>query len=148
MGKDYIRQSAQDQLKIIKRRRMLYGRRTSANIIFDTKMIDKEAGNVSNDLDLFTTQSADSDLNEQQMSLISESSLNCFDILVISHDNPYKSKFDVFLLILVVYSCISALYNSAFLPSRNIYFVVLDWAVEGFFYTDLILSFFQGYIDP
>lgn len=126
---------------------MLYGRRTSANIIFDTKMIDKEAGNISNDLDLFNTQS-DSELNEEQMSLISESSYNCFDMMVISHDNPYKSKFDVCLLILVVYSCISALYNSAFLPSRNIYFVVLDWAVEGFFYTDLILSFFQGYIDP
>ena len=70
------------------------------------------------------------------------------DRMIISPDNPYKSKFDVFLLILVVYSCISALYNSAFTPPKNILSVTWDWIVEGFFYLYLILSFFHSYIDP
>ena len=67
--------------------------------------------------------------------------------MIISSDNPFKSKFDVFLLFLVAYSCIISLYNSAFTPSTHPFAITWDWIVEGFFYTDLILSFFHAYVD-
>lgn len=69
------------------------------------------------------------------------------DKLVIGVDNPIKSKLDIFILLLVAYSCIISLYNSAFTPSTNPVILVWDWVVEFFFYLDLILSFFQAYYD-
>lgn len=68
--------------------------------------------------------------------------------MIISCDNPVKSYFDVFILLLVGYSCIMSLYNSAFTASTNSLIKIWDWVVEGFFYTDLILNFFHAYRDP
>ena len=68
--------------------------------------------------------------------------------IIIASDNPYKSKFDALILLLVAYSCIMSLYNSAFTAPTNKFAKTWDWIVEGMFYTDLILNFFHSYRDP
>ena len=69
------------------------------------------------------------------------------DRFVIELDHPIKSKWDVFILFLVAYSCITSMYSSAFDPKKSQAFIIWDWFVEGFFYIDFILSFFQAYRD-
>lgn len=61
---------------------------------------------------------------------------------VISCDNPAKSYFDVFVLVLVGYSCVTSLYNVAFTQPDSQAIIIWDWLVEGMFYLDLVLSFF------
>ena len=56
--------------------------------------------------------------------------------------------FDVAILLLVGYSCISSLFYVAFEQPSNIVHVVFDWVVEVCFYTDLALNFITEYIDP
>ena len=68
--------------------------------------------------------------------------------MIISPDNTVKQKFDVFILLLVGYSVITSLYNSAFSPVLSFNIRVWDWIVEVFFYVDFILNFFQAYRDP
>ena len=65
-----------------------------------------------------------------------------FDCLVIRVDNPVKQYFDVIVLLLVGYSCIMTMYAAAFIQPTLKSILVLNWIVEGFFYTDLVLSFF------
>ena len=67
---------------------------------------------------------------------------------MIDYNNPIKSYFDAFILLLVGYSCITSLYNSAFTPPTSFAMVTWNWIVEGFFYFDLIFSFFHAYHDP
>jgi hypothetical protein len=72
------------------------------------------------------------------------------DRFVIAHDNKFKSRFDAWIMFVVLYSCLISLYNAAFEPLSvryypQMYFV--DWVVEGFFYLDLILAFLHGYWD-
>ena len=66
---------------------------------------------------------------------------------MIKYDNPIKSYFDAFVLLLVGYSCITSLYNTVFTPPTSYAMVTWNWIVEGFFYADLILSFFHAYLD-
>lgn len=72
-------------------------------------------------------------------------------MIIIHPDNKMKSLFDVFILFLVAYSCIS---NMLFVSFRDKNHVQTDselltyWVVEYFFYLDFILNFFQGFKDP
>ena len=67
---------------------------------------------------------------------------------MIGVNNPVKQIFDTIVLLIVGYSCIMSLYNSAFEPiaglgpgkSKVLYW--WDMIVELIFYTDLMLSFF------
>ena len=63
-------------------------------------------------------------------------------MIIISPDNTIKQYFDVFVLLLVGYSVITSLYNSAFTPSDLKIIKIWDWMVELFFYLDFILNFF------
>lgn len=67
--------------------------------------------------------------------------------IIISADNQVKQYFDVFVLLLVGYSVITSLYNSAFTPPTSPIINIWDWIVEGFFYSDFFLNFFQAYYD-
>ena len=50
-------------------------------------------------------------------------------------------------LLLVGYSCITSMYIAAFQSPKSKFMRVLNWIVEAFFYTDLVLSFFHAYYD-
>lgn len=60
----------------------------------------------------------------------------------------HKSRFDVVMLVLVAYTCIIAMYNSAFQHSTDTDLSVIAYMIEILFVIDLILNFFHAYRDP
>ena len=68
--------------------------------------------------------------------------------IIIRHDAGWKSVFDVVILLLVGYSCITSLYYVAFISPVNFFHVLFDWIVEAAFYTDLLMNFITEYVDP
>lgn len=123
--------------KIRKKMHMLYGRRSSSHILHPTyNFMDRDTPPAFYDSDIDGNDEDEAGENK-----------SVFDYFIIAVDNPIKSKFDVFVLVLVGYSCITSLYNAAFTPLENRGIIIWDWMVEAFFYTDLVLSFFHAYID-
>ena len=59
----------------------------------------------------------------------------------------WKSIFDVFILILVTYSCIYTILNNTFDFEQQYAILVTYWVVESFFCLDFFLSWFQGFRD-
>lgn len=67
--------------------------------------------------------------------------------LIIHPDSGWKAMFDVWILLLVGYSCISNIYFTAFSVEKTTLTAVVFWIVEVFFYFDFLFSWFQGYRD-
>ena len=71
------------------------------------------------------------------------------DSIIINVDNPIKGKFDVLILFLVAYTCIMAMYNTAFKnddeANGSSLFLLL---IEIFFVMDFFLNFFTAYRHP
>ena len=70
------------------------------------------------------------------------------DRLIISSENKFKSFFDVWVLVLVGYSCITSMYYVAFNKPTNKLQLLWDDIVEYHFYVDIILSFFCEFKNP
>lgn len=73
---------------------------------------------------------------------------NFLHYYIIHPDKKWKSFFDVFILMLVGYSCITNLYVTAFSVEKTDSDDYIFWIVEVFFYFDFIFSWFMGYRDP
>lgn len=58
----------------------------------------------------------DSEIDGETSEEILEPDRPFMDYFVICNDNPIKSKLDAWIMLLVTYSCITTLYNSAFTP--------------------------------
>lgn len=67
---------------------------------------------------------------------------------IIAPDSKWKSIFDVFILILVMYSCITNMLFVTFPIKNEIFQTYLFWGVETFFYLDFIFCWFQGFKHP
>ena len=116
------------------RLRKLYGTRTSVNIIKGRQTLDPG---------LRDQKMASSELENNP-----RKKKTCKESLVISHESKWKSYFDVVILFMVGYSCFTSIYYLAFsMPTSSTYFVWY-YTVECFFYSDLILNFFQEFKDP
>lgn len=70
------------------------------------------------------------------------------DRFIIGSDSRWKSYFDVWILILVGYSCSTTLFYVAFSQPTSKFQKAWDQLVEIFFYTDFCFNFLQEYIDP
>lgn len=70
------------------------------------------------------------------------------DKLIINEGSKWKAFFDILVLLLVGYSCITSIFYVAFTNPTNIVHLVFDWIVEFFFVSDLVFNFFQEYKDP
>lgn len=68
--------------------------------------------------------------------------------IVISYNSGWKQNFDILMLILVAYSCMTSMYYVAFSEPTSSVHKNIDWVVEGFFYMDLALSFVHAYQEP
>lgn len=71
-----------------------------------------------------------------------------FHHYIIHPDAKWKSFFDVFILMLVGYSCITNLYVTAFSVEKTASDDIIFWIVEVFFYFDFGFSWFMGFRDP
>ena len=67
---------------------------------------------------------------------------------VISINNSYKSIWDIFILLLICYSCITSAYYVAFSLPSTLGQIIWEQMVEIFFCIDIILRFFHEYRDP
>jgi|TARA_B110000977_G_C10894669_1_gene422810 hypothetical protein len=67
--------------------------------------------------------------------------------MIIHPDSSWKALFDVWILLLVGYSCISNIYFTAFNVPKTTLTNIVFWIVEVFFYFDFTFSWFQGYRD-
>ena len=121
---------------------MLYGTRTSSHILSEdfnfTTAFERPPAFLDSDIDNMSTE------------VLSEKPRPFMDQFIIAHDNKIKSKFDAWVMLLVTYSCIISLYNSAFEPLSQRYYpemLIIDWTIEIFFYLDLITAFLHGYYD-
>ena len=77
-----------------------------------------------------------------------ERKLSCKERLIIHPDNKLKSVFDMFVLMLVGYSCIINVILVAFideLPEDDSLYIVNNYILENFFYLDFFLSFITGF---
>jgi len=70
-----------------------------------------------------------------------------FNLLIINADAKWKSFFDIWILLLVGYSCFTSLYYVAFDRPSNKLHRQFDSLVEYFFYTDFAFNFLQEYKD-
>ena len=68
--------------------------------------------------------------------------------IIINPDNKIKAVFDIILLFLVGYSCITSVFYVAFGATESHFAKYFDPVVEFFFVLDLCLNFVQGFIDP
>ena len=73
--------------------------------------------------------------------------LTYFQSFIIHPDTKWKSIFDVWILMLVGYSCITNIYFTAFSVDKTLEDEIIFWIVEIFFYFDFIFSWFQGFRD-
>ena len=136
--------------------RALYGTRLSSQIL---KGVLDDAGDEST-----STQGAQRDdakhekrrsrkhtmhkPNTEPKDEVQEEKIPFKERIIIKHDATWKSVFDVVILLLVGYSCISSLFYVAFDQPSNVVHKVFDWIVEAAFYMDLFLNFITEYIDP
>lgn len=67
---------------------------------------------------------------------------------IIHPDAKWKSIFDVFILVLVLISCITNMLFVTFPIKNEIFQTYLFWIAECFFYLDFIFCWFQGYKHP
>jgi hypothetical protein len=131
---------AYDELKR-KKLRSLYGRRatlTEENLLLN----EKDTHNEDND--------DENKIEDSEPALITEipPDANMLHKYIIHPDEKWKSFFDVFILLLVAYSCITNLYVTAFSVEKTESDEYIFWIVEVFFYFDFIFSWFMGFRDP
>ena len=73
------------------------------------------------------------------------------DKIIINSDSRTKAIFDMYILFLVGYSCVTSVYSVAFqIDDSKIgtFTHSFDLIVEGFFWLDLVLNFIQSYKNP
>ena len=79
---------------------------------------------------------------------IKDQKKTCKERIIIDANNKWKAIFDVFILLLVGYSCVTSMLYAAFTPTNNEIQKNFDLVVEVFFWTDLCLNFVQSYKHP
>ena len=83
----------------------------------------------------------DSEYTDSEESENEEAKKPFIERIVISADNRLKSYFDVFVLLLVGYSCSTTLFYVAFQQPTAKFHIIWDQMVEIFFYIDFCLNF-------
>ena len=122
-----------------KKRRAMYGSQASSKI-FDHASIQKRRKQIEN-----VGSSSISNTNTSSKEL----EVSWKQKLIINHNNKPKSIFDIGVLLLVGYSCVTTTYKVAFNEESNErqFAYYFDITVELLFVLDLILNFFQSFVD-
>jgi hypothetical protein len=71
----------------------------------------------------------------------------CREKIIIRQGNKYKAVFDIWIGVLVAYSCVTAAYFATFQDPPNSQ-EIADLCLESFFWIDMFLNFFSEYTDP
>ena len=118
-----------------KRRKALYGTRASSKI-FDSPAITSR-------------RTYGSGVNKTGVEMDTKvPSKSCKDRIIISQTSKWKAIFDVVILILVGYSCVTSMLYVAFKNPDDPTLNAIDGVVEFMFWLDLLLNFIQSYKHP
>ena len=109
------------------KRKALYGTRASSKI-FESAAMNCGGPWVSN---------VEKNPSEQE----SKENKTWKDKLIIGEGNKYKAIFDVFILFLVGYSCVTCVFYAAFAETTNEALITFDTCIEFLFALDLFLNF-------
>lgn len=124
--------------------RGLYGTRCNQQIFPVIAKEERKSSRIPN----YTESSDDSDDSDSDSDKTVEGEKKPFiDRFIISSDNRLKSYFDVWILLLVGYSCSTTLFYVAFQQPTARFHLIWDQTVEIFFYSDFCLNFLQEYVD-
>lgn len=109
----------------------------------------KDIGIEELDLKKFTSRELISMSNKDQrlLNVVLPPNHYVFHKFIIHPETKWKTIFDIFILVLVMYSCITTILFITFPIERSVIFEAISVFVETFFYFDFILNWFQGYED-
>ena len=62
-------------------------------------------------------------------------------------EEKFKKYWDLFITIVLVFSCIEIPYNLAFIPDDNISFIILEAVASFFFALDIVFNFSTAFYD-
>ncbi len=110
------------------KRKALYGTRASSKIFESAAMNCGGPWSISN---------VEKNPTEQE----SKENKTWKDKLIIAENNRYKAIFDVFILFLVGYSCVTCVFYASFTETDNQALITFDYVVEFLFSLDLFLNF-------
>jgi hypothetical protein len=85
---------------------------------------------------------AQKETNESQKTKELKNNVSFKEWIIIEPESKWKTIFDVIVLILVGYSCVTNIYYVAFSQPTSNLATIIYWVVEIFFYLDFVLNFF------
>lgn len=118
-----------------RKRKVLYGSRGLTRI-FESATVNNNWNILGDD----NKVNKDSEIKSEKQSIRER--------IIISANSKWKAIFDVMILLLVGYSCVTSMFYAAFTTTNNFVLNTMDQIVEGFFWLDLILNFLQSYKHP
>lgn len=62
-------------------------------------------------------------------------------------DDPFKTKWEIYISLILVFTAISTPYRIAFVDSDNLTWTVINYIVDASFFFDIIFCFFSAYED-
>ena len=62
-------------------------------------------------------------------------------------DDPFKGRWDILVMVALLFVCFITPYRIAFVEKDNVEWVIIDCGIDLLFLTDLILTFFMAYND-
>ena len=70
-----------------------------------------------------------------------------YDYFIILPDDSFKGAWDILIMLLILFVCVTAPARIAFTDTDNFEWIVIDAVVDSFFFIDLVLNFFMAYHD-
>jgi competence protein ComGF len=65
---------------------------------------------------------------------------------IIKHNSHFRLRWDLFIMLLAIYNCISIPFNAAFAPEANVYYDIFDICTDFLFFLDIIINFRTSYV--
>lgn len=112
------------------------------------------------DVDL-ESESAESEESDDDSYFYTDSEVDNFNIkqkyleekkrkgrCILKHNAIFRLRWDLFIMILAIYNCVSIPFNAAFTPESNIYYTIFDRLIDVLFATDVVINFRTSYVHP
>ena len=68
--------------------------------------------------------------------------------MMLRHNNPFRLRWDLFVMLLAIYNCISIPFDAAFDPSANFWYDLFETTVDICFAVDILINFRTTYVNP
>lgn len=65
---------------------------------------------------------------------------------ILKHNSQFRLRWDLFIMLLAIYNCISIPFNAAFSPTYNIYYTIFESMIDVLFGLDVIINFRTSFV--